>query len=105
MSDSNILELFCLVLGDEGQNAFKIKIAKTDTVSDLKDAIKDKNPQWGNIAARTLVLWKVRESSGLTCITTDTCLWKVSIPFNRNLKQTVDEVQLHDQDALWPVDE
>ena len=50
-----------MVLGDDGKNAFKVKIAKTDTVSDLKDVIKDKNPDFRDIPPRSLVLWKVSE--------------------------------------------
>lgn len=53
------LELNCWVLGDGAQNVFAVKIPGTETVSALKEAIKDKKPQWGSIAADSLVLWKV----------------------------------------------
>jgi len=39
---SNILELNCWVLGDDTQGVFPVKIASSETVGTLKEAIKDK---------------------------------------------------------------
>ena len=49
--------LNCWVIGDEAGSVFPVKIAVTETVGTLKDAIREKNPDLG--PARTLDLWKV----------------------------------------------
>lgn len=56
----NILELNCLVSGNDPCYMFTIEIASTENVSALKDAIKDKNEQlFQRVDARSLVLWNV----------------------------------------------
>ena len=102
MSD---LELNCYVLGDEAQNVFPVKISKRENVGTLKDKIKDKNPDFGNIPARSLVLWKVRESDGsrschLTCSPEG-----ISHTVNRSLKAKVNELDLIEEESLLPVEE
>jgi hypothetical protein len=62
MPDS-LLNLNCWVHGDEPQNVFTVKIPKTDNVSTLKDAIKEKKkPLFDHIPADSLELWKVSNS-------------------------------------------
>ena len=57
---SSTLNLNCLVLGDDASRTFPIKIAKSDTVGDLRKLIKDENtPAFDHVPANTLVLWKV----------------------------------------------
>jgi len=61
---SRILELYCWVLGDQADRVFPVKIAGTESVGNLKDAIKEKKkPALEHITADSLTLWKV-------CITT-----------------------------------
>ncbi|KAF9412654.1 hypothetical protein BGZ76_005145, partial [Entomortierella beljakovae] len=58
------VQIFCILDGQNSSTAFSIKIAPTDTVDDLKDAIKLKNPNdFRNIDANKLILWKVAISS------------------------------------------
>ena len=59
---SDTLNLYCWVLGDDSQHIFAVKIAGTETVIALKDAIKEKmRPAFDHIPANTLVLWKVSD--------------------------------------------
>jgi Crinkler effector protein N-terminal domain len=52
--------LFCLVHGEPTTNAFPVKIARTDTVGDLKKLIKsEKENDFHNIDANKLRLWSV----------------------------------------------
>jgi hypothetical protein len=54
------LQLNCWVLGDDASKVFPIKIAKTESVGTLKEAVKDKNSEsFHNVDARSLTLWKV----------------------------------------------
>jgi len=56
----NRLSLFCLVHGEATSNAFSIKIPSSDTIDDLKDAIKAKlTPDFDDITAKDLTLWRV----------------------------------------------
>jgi Crinkler effector protein N-terminal domain len=82
MSD---LQLNCWVFGDETQNVFPVKVPKTETVGHLKKAIKEENPDFGEIAARSLVLWKV------------------SILANRSLKEEVTKLDLDNTEPLAPL--
>jgi hypothetical protein len=53
------IRLWCWVLGDS--NAFSIVIENTQTIDDLKDAIKKKNSNtFEKVDAHRLDLWKVR---------------------------------------------
>lgn len=57
---SDMLNLNCWVLGDDPQRVFPVKIASSETVGGLKDAIKDKmKPEFDHAAANSLILWKV----------------------------------------------
>ena len=38
---SDMLNLYCWVFGDDSRRVFPIKIAKSETVGDLKEATKD----------------------------------------------------------------
>jgi len=62
----NLLTLWCLVEGDSASNAFSIKdIPLSNTVDDLKDAIKaKKTPEFDDIAADKLTLWHVSIPDG-----------------------------------------
>ena len=70
--------------GDEN-NVFVVKIGRNESIVDLKDAIKEKNPQ-------TL----------RACDTGSLILWNVSIPDdeNINLKEDVEKLNLDDADSL-----
>src|SRR3954453_11411326 len=55
------ITLSCLVVGENPyDNAFNVKVNKTEAVSELKDAIKEKNTQaFANVDAKDIKLWKV----------------------------------------------
>ncbi|KAJ8580322.1 hypothetical protein M405DRAFT_778345 [Rhizopogon salebrosus TDB-379] len=54
------LSLNCFVCGDEPGRIFEIKIAPTESVSALKELIKEKQkPQFDDVPANRLDLWKV----------------------------------------------
>jgi hypothetical protein len=56
------LKLNCIVLGDDPSHAFEIKIAPTESVSALREVIKDKKkPHFDHVPADSLKLWKVSE--------------------------------------------
>jgi hypothetical protein len=60
---SDTFELFCWVQGDRHDQAFPLKIAGTQTVGDLKEAIKEKmEPAFDHVRANTLKLWQVSTS-------------------------------------------
>ena len=52
------LNLFCLREGDIPQNVFLVNINSRDTVSELKERIKSKNPDLP-VNAHMLTLWQV----------------------------------------------
>jgi hypothetical protein len=59
------LHLNCWVHGDDVGQIFQIHIANTESVSTLKEVIKDKNPEsFRDVDARSLVLWKVSIPAG-----------------------------------------
>jgi hypothetical protein len=63
-----MLNINCWVLGDDPERVFSIKIAKSETIDVLKDAIKEKKkPVFDDIAADSLDLLKV--SVGCRCDT------------------------------------
>jgi hypothetical protein len=81
-----ILELNCFVHGDDPHHVFPIKIARTDTVGTLKEAIKDKNPEsFHDVDARSLHLWKV------------------SIPDDHHLKDKLEKLALREEEVLSSV--
>ncbi|KAF9079299.1 hypothetical protein BGX23_004440, partial [Mortierella sp. AD031] len=54
------LTLFCLVDGEATSNAFPVSSSTTTTVGELKDLIKaKKSPEFDDIAADKLALWRV----------------------------------------------
>src|SRR5436305_5259472 len=57
----SIITLSCLVAGENPyDNAFNVKVNKTEAVSELRDAIKEKNTQaFANVDAKDIKLWKV----------------------------------------------
>jgi hypothetical protein len=87
--DYPILELNCFVHDDDPRphHVFPVKIARTESVGTLKEAIKDK---------KQVALEHV-DADALQ-------LWKVSIPVNGGFKENVRNVELRDEDALSPVD-
>lgn len=62
----SILVLNCLVLGYSRNHIFKVNIAKTESVSSLKEAIKEKKDNLFNrVDADNLILWNVSEVADL----------------------------------------
>jgi hypothetical protein len=54
------ITLYCLVCGNDAENAFKVVIEKDKDINDLKKAIKEENtPAFDHVAAQDLVLWRV----------------------------------------------
>jgi len=85
--NSEPLQLNCLVLGKSRNHIFIVEIAATKSVRALKDAIKEKKrPAFDYVPADTLVLWNA------------------SVPIKRNLKETIEALNLVDEDALQPPD-
>jgi hypothetical protein len=84
----HILELNCFVLGDSPNHTFPVKIARTESVGTLKEAIKEKmKPAFDHIRANSLVLWNV------------------DIPFDRTtLQDSIRELDLTDEGSLSPVE-
>jgi hypothetical protein len=84
-SDPPLLEINCLVLGEPRGHIFPVKIARTESVGALKDAIKEKKQlAFQNVDADTLVLRKV------------------SIPVDESLEEIVRN--LDGAEPLSPVD-
>jgi hypothetical protein len=83
------LVINCLVRGDDSGRAFSVKIAKSETVGALKDAIKKKMEHaCDGIDAVLLDLWKVSDSN---------------LPDDRNLKDKISELKLDDKQPLSPM--
>ena len=60
LDSTQLLSLNCLVLGDEPEKMFTVKILKTENATVLKDRIKEKKaPHLNHIAALDLDLWMV----------------------------------------------
>ena len=87
---SHTLRLFCLILTDDLglSNPFPVDIAPTLTVGHLKKAIKEekKNVLGSNDADQLI-------------------LWKVSIPVDANLNDSLKNLDLTNKEPLNPVDE
>jgi hypothetical protein len=59
--------LYCSILGPDGGHAFPVRISRSRTVGDLKDAIKKKKGNALNhIDADQLEIWKVSDRAPLT---------------------------------------
>jgi len=85
---SATLQLNCWVFDDDVSQVFPVKIANTESVGTLRDAIKDK---------KKLSLHHV-DSDALA-------LWKVSFPVNHNLQQSLANLDLTDETSLSSVDD
>jgi hypothetical protein len=80
---ASVLELNCLVLGDDTSHIFTVKIPDNDNVSALKKAIwTQKTPEFNHVAADKLVIWQV------------------SFPDDDNLPQMLDELNFVESNAL-----
>ncbi|KAM6494879.1 hypothetical protein JOM56_009502 [Amanita muscaria] len=87
ISPSRFLQLFCYVREDYYNHAFSVKIEEDEDVGTLKDFIKENTrPTFDHIPADALILWKV------------------SVPFDRNLKENVEALNLVSDDKLQTVD-
>ncbi|KAG1738714.1 hypothetical protein EDB19DRAFT_2039530 [Suillus lakei] len=53
------LKINCFILGDDPDQIFRVKIAWTKAVYDLKKLIKEKKHEFDGVDANTLQLWKV----------------------------------------------
>ena len=83
----SLLELNCLVLGDQRTHIFPVKIAETESVGSLKKAIKEENPHlFNHVDARDLALWKVSEV------------------VDENLERNLKEANFLEKESLSPVD-
>jgi hypothetical protein len=61
---STAIRLFCWVQGDEAKQRFPISVASTETVGELRKAIKkEKENTFREVDADTLKLWKVGAQS------------------------------------------
>ncbi|KAF9536735.1 hypothetical protein EC957_009860 [Mortierella hygrophila] len=61
---TSTLTLFCLISGESTASAFSVKVDRSATVDDLKDAIKSKQaPAFDDITANNLVLWRATISA------------------------------------------
>ncbi|KAF8329796.1 uncharacterized protein EI90DRAFT_3155212 [Cantharellus anzutake] len=77
------LKLFGWVL-DKSSNPFSVTIAKSETIDDLKDAIKKK--------------------IGLDGLASDLVVWRVFIPADRDLAEEVRTLSLNDKELLGAMD-
>ena len=60
------ITLFCLVKGNTTANAFSVKISRDEPISELKEAIKEKNTQtFANDDAKDIKIWKVEITDDL----------------------------------------
>jgi hypothetical protein len=80
-----LLQLNCLVLGDDPSHIFEIKMQRTESVSALREAVKEKKSSWDGVDADSLVLWKV------------------SITVDQSLDKKLGELHLVDEGSLSPV--
>ncbi len=84
--DPPILELYCLIRGDDANHIFPVEIASSKSVGALKEIVREKNKfSLEHMDAKTLTLWKV------------------SIPVDDSLKENVKKVELNDEEMLSPV--
>ncbi|KAJ3782219.1 hypothetical protein GGU10DRAFT_436776 [Lentinula aff. detonsa] len=83
-----LLELNCLVLGDQRNHIFPVKIAATESVGFLKEAIKGKKThRFNRVDADDLVLWRVSEV------------------FDENLENKLQQAEFPTKPSLSPIDE
>ena len=75
--------LICYLRHDYWNHAFEVEIGKAKTVAALRDAIKEKmRPEFDDISADSLPLWKA------------------SVFINRDLKESVEALNLVNGDSL-----
>jgi hypothetical protein len=85
---SDMLNLNCWLLGDDPRRVFSVKIAKSETVDDLKKAIKEDSSRknyFNDVDAADLDLWKVRDGASYTDVD-DLILCKVEINLKKDRK-------------------
>jgi len=83
---SIILNLNCWVLGDGATRIFQVCIGTGSSVYVLKEMIKEKKkPELDHLATDSLDLWKV------------------TIPIDGNLKQNLRNVNLINEESLFPI--
>ena len=86
-STESYLELNCLVFGDDYCHIFPVKIAKTESIGSLKDAIKEKKKlAFEHVDADALEIFKV------------------SIPVDGRFTENIKSHALNDETALSPLD-
>ena len=77
------LNLNCFVLGQDRSHIFKVTLAPTKSIADLKEGIREeKKPAFDHVPAYTLVLWKV------------------SVRDDSNLKRNVESLTLVEEESL-----
>jgi Crinkler effector protein N-terminal domain len=82
---STTIKLWCWVYGDDLNRIFPVEIASTESVGDLKEAIKIENQlAFRHIGANALHLWGV------------------SIDFDANLKRSLDDFDVDREPRLLP---
>lgn len=82
-----MLRLFCYVRGDHYNQAFEVKIGKEESVSSLKEAIKEKKSKtYHEVDADSLVLWAF------------------SVSYNESIKESVERLDLDYDKSLEPLD-
>ena len=85
---SATLQLNCWIFDDDVSQVFPVKITNTESVGILKEVIKDEcQKAFPNVDARSLTLWKV------------------SIPVDRHLQQSLANLDLTRETSLSPVDD
>ena len=78
-----LLQLNCLVFGDDPNHAFPVKIADTASVGALKETVKDNQRHvFQHVDAERLALWKI------------------SIPGDRNLEEKINNLDLANKEPL-----
>jgi hypothetical protein len=81
-------QLNCWVFDDDVSEVFQVKITNTESVGTFKNAIKEESQEaFRNVDARSLTLWKV------------------SIPVDRHLQQSLANLDLTDETSLSSVDD
>jgi len=55
------VDLFCLIQGDDIKRQFPVRMGLTDTVTQMKEAIRAKKQSIKEIDADILQLWKVKD--------------------------------------------
>ncbi|KAJ3797997.1 hypothetical protein GGU11DRAFT_704771 [Lentinula aff. detonsa] len=83
-----LLELNCLVLGDQANHIFSVDIAKTKNVISLREVIKEKKThRFNRVDADDLVLWCVSEA------------------VDENLQDKLQQADFPTKPSLSPIDE